>query len=212
MAKMNAWEKFFVNSFIVRIPVKYILVPRMLQFVYKPLTGKALEVGTGSGVCARAFASQYQHMQIVATDVDPEQVAFAKSISYPKTVRFEVQDATNLKFTDATFDYAFSFNTMHHIKDYTAAFRELHRVLKPGAILLIEDVKPAWWHPRGFGQHAFSTESYFSFKKFEQELRVAGFMIEKKKEYLSMFCFLARKKTSKTNQRKTNQRTKRRRT
>ncbi|MBI5061703.1 MAG: class I SAM-dependent methyltransferase, partial [Candidatus Aenigmarchaeota archaeon] len=151
MTKMNSWEKFFVNSFLVRIPVKYIIVPRLLRLADKPLAGKAIEVGTGSGVCARSFASLYKHLQIAATDIDAEEVAFAKSIPHPNNVCFKVQDATRLNFKQQVFDYAFSFNTMHHVKGYRSAFSELYRVLKPNGLLLIQDIKPTLYHPRCLG-------------------------------------------------------------
>mgnify|MGYP000981611591 CR=1 FL=1 len=42
------------------------------------------------------------------------------------------EDATRMTFESDSFDFAMSFDVLEHIPDYLSAFREVHRVLRPG--------------------------------------------------------------------------------
>src|SRR5207247_3967811 len=45
---------------------------------------------------------------------------------------FQVADAENLDYADASFDRVYSHGVLHHTPDTARAIREIHRVLKPG--------------------------------------------------------------------------------
>ena len=55
-------------------------------------------------------------------------------------VTFEVGDALAMPFGDASFDGACSMNVSMNIADKGAFYREIHRVLKPGAWLVLSEV------------------------------------------------------------------------
>ena len=51
---------------------------------------------------------------------------------------FRVMDAHNLDFPDKTFDIVIGFGILHHL-DADVALREIHRVLKPGGRVLLQE-------------------------------------------------------------------------
>ncbi len=56
--------------------------------------------------------------------------------SHLDNVSFSVEDAYNLGFDDAAYDVAIASNTLHVMMDPAEALRSVHRVLKPGGILI----------------------------------------------------------------------------
>jgi ubiquinone/menaquinone biosynthesis C-methylase UbiE len=61
-------------------------------------------------------------------------------------------DVTVLPFDDAAFDLVVSSLSAHHWPDATAAFREIRRVLRSGAVALVFDLPETWGHVEtGFG-------------------------------------------------------------
>lgn len=57
------------------------------------------------------------------------------------------EDLANLSFAAASVDTVMSFDVLEHIPDYRKALREIHRVLKPGGLLLLS-VPFAWDYPK----------------------------------------------------------------
>ncbi len=86
----------------------------------------------------------------------------------PDNLRFERCGEEELPAADATFDYVFSWSAFEHILHPAAVMREIHRVLRPGGVVMIQ-VWPffhskhgshLWhWFPDGFVQLLEDTES-----------------------------------------------------
>jgi SAM-dependent methyltransferase len=55
-------------------------------------------------------------------------------------IAFEVGDALAMPFAEAGFDGAYSMNVSMNIADKRGFYREIHRVLKPGAWLVLSEV------------------------------------------------------------------------
>jgi SAM-dependent methyltransferase len=55
-------------------------------------------------------------------------------------VAFQVGDALAMPFADVSFDGAYSMNVSMNIADKDAFYREIHRVLKPGAWLALSEI------------------------------------------------------------------------
>ena len=101
---------------------------------------KILEIGCGVGFTSELIAEKYQNAQITATDFDEESIDFAQRRIHLPRGSFQQADATNLSFSDNTFDAVFSVLTLHHISNFQNAIAELARVLKPGGTVYIMDI------------------------------------------------------------------------
>src|SRR6266446_4479797 len=76
-----------------------------------------LEVGCGRGDFAVALAEKYRRARIKAIDFSENAIEIAreKARRSSSDVQFEVGDATNLRFADASFDYIISCECLEHI-------------------------------------------------------------------------------------------------
>jgi len=95
---------------------------------------KVLEVATGPGILAKKIAPVAR--EVVATDFAPGMIKEAKKGEYPKNLRFEVADAKNLPYEDASFDVVLIANALHIMPESEKALKEAARVLKDDGILI----------------------------------------------------------------------------
>ncbi|KAB8223394.1 S-adenosyl-L-methionine-dependent methyltransferase [Aspergillus novoparasiticus] len=98
---------------------------------------KVLDLGCGRGRVA-AHMTQYSGAHVTGLNIDPNQIAQARSYNEKlgfKDNRFIVQDFNSLPlpFEDETFDAFYQIQAFSLCKDLPALFREIFRVLKPGA-------------------------------------------------------------------------------
>jgi SAM-dependent methyltransferase len=124
-----------------------------------------IEVGAGAGQDSAFFKDN--RIDVVATDLSPKMVELCKA----KGVDAHVMDFLGLTFAIASFDAAYSMNSLLHVPsaDIAAALNAIHAVLKPGALFFLgtyggisfEGVRSNDWHvpPR-----------FFSFRTDEQLL------------------------------------------
>ena len=93
-----------------------------------------LELATGPGMIARHIAPLANH--VVATDFAPKMIETARKTKNPENVRFEVADATSLRFMDKSFDVVVIANALHIIPNPEKALAEIRRVLKDDGVLI----------------------------------------------------------------------------
>lgn len=111
-----------------------------------------LDVATGTGHVALAAARRF----CVATGVDyvPALIETARDRARAEglDVTFEVGDAEDLAFADASFDYVLSAIGVMFTADHARAASELVRVCKPGGTIGLVN-----WTPAGFVGEMFRT-------------------------------------------------------
>jgi ubiquinone/menaquinone biosynthesis C-methylase UbiE len=104
---------------------------------------KLLDVGCGIGGPARYFASVHG-CHVTGIDLTEEFVGLArqltKMLKLQEQVQFEQGSALRLPFKDASFDGAYLIHVGMNLADKPAVWRELRRVLKPGALFTIFDI------------------------------------------------------------------------
>jgi ubiquinone/menaquinone biosynthesis C-methylase UbiE len=117
------------------------------QFFLPYLTAglSVLDCGCGPGTITLGIADRVAPGNVIGVDFGSSQIerasASAKSAS-TANVEFKTADCYKLPFADGTFDRVFSHALMEHLADPASAFKELHRVLKPGGIIGV--CSPDW--------------------------------------------------------------------
>jgi len=86
-----------------------------------------LELGCGTGYFTRELARS--GADIIAIDVSPELLEIARVNCFAPNVRYELQNAYELRYPDAEFDSVVGSSVLHHL-EIEAALREIYRVLK----------------------------------------------------------------------------------
>jgi ubiquinone/menaquinone biosynthesis C-methylase UbiE len=102
---------------------------------------RVLDVATGGGHTALAFAGIAR--RVVAYDLTEPMLAAARGHVRARgaaNVEFVAGDAGALPFGDESFDVVTCRTAAHHFADVPAAVRQIHRVLKPGGSLLLQDI------------------------------------------------------------------------
>lgn len=100
-------------------------------------SGKLLEVPVGTGILTMPVYQTLPHADITCLDYSPDMMGQAQEKAKHldlKNVHFQQGDVGALPFADGSFDTVVSLNGFHAFPDKEAAYRETHRVLKPGGV------------------------------------------------------------------------------
>lgn len=109
------------------------------------LTGaeRVLDVGSGIGGPSRFLAWRYG-CRVSGIDLTAEFCRVAEMLTQltglGDRVDYRQGDALDLPFTDMSFDVVWSQNAAMNIADRDRLYREMHRVLKPGGRLALQEV------------------------------------------------------------------------
>jgi len=99
---------------------------------------KILDIGTGTGFLALLLAEMGYGITAVDWSMTMMQKAKEKAKAAQIPVQFEVQDAENLTFPDASFDAVVSRHVLWTLADPFRASKEWARVIKPGGIVIAD--------------------------------------------------------------------------
>jgi ubiquinone/menaquinone biosynthesis C-methylase UbiE len=93
-----------------------------------------LEVGAGTGYFSIHLLRAGVLRAATATDISPGMLAALRDNAAEAGVEVETVacDAERLPFPDGSFDLVFGHAVLHHLPGLERAFREFHRVLRPG--------------------------------------------------------------------------------
>jgi len=108
-----------------------------------------VDIGAGTGVFSAAFCDWFG-IRVVA--VEPS-AAMRAHIPRTPSIDARAGDAGALPLADAAADGAWLSLVIHHIPDLAGAAREIRRVLRPGAPVLIRQGFPDRYEPSGPLKH-----------------------------------------------------------
>jgi ubiquinone/menaquinone biosynthesis C-methylase UbiE len=127
-----------------------------------------LDCGSGPGYLTEKFLTLLPQCRVTAVEFDPSLVAVArKRLSEGNNGgRFSVLENSILKIDipDCTFDFAVTRLVVEHVPDAIGACKELHRVLKPGGVVVVVD-NDFEMHPKTFPPIAELNDLYAAYCK-----------------------------------------------
>jgi ubiquinone/menaquinone biosynthesis C-methylase UbiE len=141
---MSALEKMFVNR-EKKSRRNAERIENHLQKIDSTAIHTVLEIGCGPGGVSAYLASNYE-FKVYGTDFDHDEIQLAKK-RYDENdqLRFGVEDAERLSFSNEEFDFVISHNVFHHVPGWQKAVQEVYRVLRPGGYLNWFDLTyPVW--------------------------------------------------------------------
>ncbi len=108
-----------------------------IQSLEIPPGAKILDVGVGTGLSLSAYP---RHAEVTGIDIASGMLAQAqKKIDRPgwRHVELRRMNALDMDFPDESFDYVMAFHIVSVVPDYRRLVREIVRVSKPGATIVI---------------------------------------------------------------------------
>ncbi|WP_327302128.1 methyltransferase domain-containing protein [Streptomyces sp. NBC_01298] len=104
---------------------------------------RLLDVGCGSGKPASRIAA-LRGAHVTGITVSAHQCALARARPHSGagsgSTTFQLADAMDMPLPDASFDGAYAIESVLHMSDKASVFRQLGRVLRPGARLVVADI------------------------------------------------------------------------
>lgn len=97
---------------------------------------RVLEIGCGTGLLLKRLSDH--DGDVVGVDLSPGMLEHARA----RGLDVHESGANELPFEDASFDLAFSFKVLPHVREIEGALAECSRVLKPGGTAILEFYNP----------------------------------------------------------------------
>ena len=130
-----------------------------------------LEVGCGRGVGSEVLLDRLGAQHVTAFDLDDSMVELARQRLHGRPVELSVGDVCAIEQPSRSVDTVVDFGIIHHVPDWPQAISEVARVLRPGGLMLFEEV-PGWllntWAFRTLTVHP--RENRFNAEEFAAEL------------------------------------------
>lgn len=196
--RLSPIEFWAMNNPIRRLiqqRLEFGLMRRFLRERGIDLSGSViLDAGCGSGFSTHLIQDAFNPRELRGFDLMPEQIARARR-RYPH-LRFAIGDITRIDQPDSHDDAVFVFGILHHVPGWRSAVGETYRVLKPGGVLLVEEIAGSAvdFFDRFFGT-VHAREARFDWPMFRAALESSGYLIEREATIVMPWfrSFLARK-------------------
>ena len=138
--KMNRFEYFLMTFDPGRRAYLRGIVRNLRELSHLASGQKILEIGCGNGIGTLLIEEIFQPRELIATEYDPRLVEIAQMKNQGTRARVEAGDATALRFQDGEFDAVIGLSVIHHIPNWRDCIAEMHRVIKPGGLLIIKEL------------------------------------------------------------------------
>ena len=156
---------------------------------YLPDTGSVLDIGCGFGLFSLYYAATGPGRLVRGIDVDHRRIGMARRAATRlalDNVVYEEGDARHFK-GDTEVTAAYMLDIVHHVPPATvpSLFRQLHRAVTPGGVLLVKDVdtRPApkrwftWTLDKAMDPRA--PVRYWPAEELTAALEAAGFRVRR---------------------------------
>ena len=141
---------------------------------------RILDVGCGTGQPAVQLA-QKSGAHVTGITVSETQVAAASAraatAGVDSVVKFELVNAMELPYDDASYDAAWAFESIFHMPSRLQVFREMVRVVRPGGKIVVADfvnMRPMTQAEKDIVYPAFAVGDLGSLTDYIDDLKAAG--------------------------------------
>jgi len=137
---------------------------------------RLLDLGCGTGYSLAWLRDRFKIGEVYGIDLSPHAAAFWRARALSTVALASVE---KLPFGECEFDLATCFDVIYQLSDEraSAAVSEIHRVLKPGALLFIRE--PAYQWMRGGHDVAVGTHRRYTLTDLRRLLRAHGFKVRR---------------------------------
>ena len=174
--KLNSIERALVNN-----PVRAAHQHHRESAWFKRLAGgdlsgqHVLEVGCGQGVGAEVILDRLGAERVTAFDLDESMVELAQRRLHGRPASLSVGDVCAIEQPSGSVDTVVDFGIIHHVPNWQESIAEIARVLRPGGLMLFEEIPRRLldtWAFRTFTVHP--RENRFEADEFAAELARHG--------------------------------------
>ena len=140
--KLNTIERLAMNNPVRAAHQHHREATWLRDLAGASLAGQyVLEVGCGRGVGVEVLLDRLAAEHVAAFDLDEAMIDKAQRRLHARPgVELRVGDACEIEQPDASIDTVVEFGVIHHVPEWRRALAEIARVLKPGGLLLFEDI------------------------------------------------------------------------
>ncbi len=107
--------------------------------------GRLLEIGPGPGYVGLELLTKAPQATLTGCEISPEMIRLAEKnaegYGLGERVTYTEGNGMAMPFADASFDGVFSNGSMHEWEDPVKVFNEIHRVLRPGGVFCVSDMR-----------------------------------------------------------------------
>ena len=129
-------KRYDLANHVLSLGVDFFWRARAARLVESWGAERILDLAAGSGDLALAIQRRLPNARIVAADFSPRMIQIARSKGVRETI---VADALQLPFDDNSFDCVTIAFGLRNVADWSAALREISRVLIAGGHMLVLD-------------------------------------------------------------------------
>lgn len=129
-------------------PWDALLIGRVLEESRsRPPGGRLLDIGTGTAIVLAKLAAlvPLRDVELIGSDYFEDMVAEARKrvegAGLSGRIRIDREDVHALSYPDGFARYVISKSTIHHWSRPVEALKEIHRVLEPGGVALIHEIR-----------------------------------------------------------------------
>lgn len=139
--KLNSIERAAMNN-----PLRAAHQHRVEAAWFRRLAGGALsgqhvlEIGCGRGVVSEIILDRFGADRVSAFDLDELMVTTAQRRLHGRPVTLSVGDVCAIDQPSGAIDTVVDFGIIHHVPDWQLSIAEIARVLRPGGLLLFEEL------------------------------------------------------------------------